>query len=112
MRFRSLHLQFGDYCSIERLTCMGRHTTPPPPNKELLAAFTIEVVASLVIEARINEVFELHNEDGAGREPVGGAGWSCPSLYRSAMVGIEDSWTGEDIFCWGRVSNTAQFVCH
>ena len=105
-------MQFGDYCSIERLTCMGRRTTPPPPNRDLLAAFTIDVVASQVIEARINDIFELHNEDGAGRELVGGAGWSCPSLYRSAMVGIEDSWIGADIFCWVRVGNTAQFVCH
>ena len=91
---------------------MGRRTTPPPPNRELLAAFTIEVVASLVIDPRINEIFELHNEDGAGREAVGGAGWSCPFLYRSAMVGIEDSWTGSDIACWGIAGNTAQFVCH
>ena len=91
---------------------MGRHTTPPPPNRELLAAFTIEVVASQVIEARSNEIFELHKEDGAGRELVGEAGWSCPSLYRSAMVGIEDSWTGPDIFCWGRVGNRAQFAGH
>ena len=70
---------------------MGGRTTPPPPNRELLAAFTIEVVASLVIEARNNEIFELHNEDGTGSEPVEVAGWSCPSLYRSAIVGIEDS---------------------
>ena len=81
---------------------MGRRTTPPPPNRELLAAFTIEVVASLVIDPRTSEILELHNEDGAGREPVGLAGWSCPSLYRLAMVGIEDSWTGSDILCWGR----------
>lgn len=69
---------------------MGGRTTPPPPNRELLAAFTIEVVATLVMEARNNEIFELHNDDGTGSKPVG-AGWSCPSLYRSAIVGIEVS---------------------
>ena len=91
---------------------MGRHTTPPPPNRELLAAFTMEVVASQVIEARINETCELHDEDGAGRESVEGSGWSCPFLYRSAMVGMEDSWIGPDIFRWSRIGNRAQFACH
>ncbi len=82
---------------------MGKLTTPPPPNRELLAAFTIEVVARVVIEVRINETLELHNEDGVGRETSVGlevAGWSRPSLYRSDIVGIEDSWTGADMFCW------------
>ena len=56
-----------------------------------------------MIEVRINETLELHNEDGLGRgASVGleGAGWSRPSLYRSAIVGIEDSWTGADISYW------------
>ena len=55
----------------------------------------------MVIEARIKETLELHNEDGEGREAsvgLGVASWSCPSLYSSAMVGIEDSWTGADMF--------------
>ena len=60
----------------------------------------------MVIEARINETLELHNEDGEGREASVGlsvAGRSCPSLYSSAMVGIEVSWTGADILQLGRV---------
>ena len=56
----------------------------------------------MVIDARISETLELHNGDGAGKEASVGlelAGWSCPSLYSSAMVGIEDNWTGAAMFC-------------
>ena len=68
----------------------------------------------MVIEARINETLELHNEEGVGREVsvgLGVAGWSCPFLYSSAMVGIEDSWTGADMFQWDRVGIKVQSVC-
>ena len=72
----------------------------------------MEVVASVVIDARINETLELHNEDGAGREAsvgLGLAGRSCPSLYSPAMVGIEDNWTRAAMFCWERVGKV-QFI--
>ena len=62
----------------------------------------------MVIDARISETLELHNGDEAGREAsvgLGLAGWSCPSLYSSAMVGIEDSWTRAAMFCWGRIGS-------
>ncbi len=68
----------------------------------------------MVIEARTNETLELHNEDGEGREAsvgLGVASWSCPSLYSSTMVGIEDTWTGADIFQCNRVGTIVQFVC-
>lgn len=42
---------------------MGTLTTPPPPSSELFAALTIEVVASLVMEVRMRETFELSFED-------------------------------------------------
>ena len=73
----------------------------------------MEVVASVVIDARTNETLELHNEDGAGREASVGlelAGWSCPSLYSPAMVGIEDNWTRAAMFCWGRVGKVQSIV--
>ena len=62
----------------------------------------------MVIDARISETLELHNGDGAGREAsvgLGLAGWSCPSLYSSAMVGIEDNWTRAAMFYWNRVGS-------
>ena len=65
-----------------------------------------------MIDARINETLELHNEDGAGREAsvgLGLAGRSCPSLYSPAMVGIEDNWTRAAMFCWERVGKV-QFI--
>ena len=73
----------------------------------------MQVVASVVIDARINETLELHNEDGVGCEASVGlelAGRSCPSLYSSAMVGIEDSWTRAAMFCWGRVGKVQSIV--
>ena len=47
---------------------MGTLTTPPPPSSELFAALTIEVVASVVMEVRMRETFELSIEDGVGSE--------------------------------------------
>ena len=47
---------------------MGKLTTPPPPSSELFAALTIEVVASVVMEVRMRETFELSIEDGVGSE--------------------------------------------
>ena len=67
----------------------------------------------MVIDARINEILELHNKDVVGKEAsvgLGIAGQSCQSLYSSAMVGIEDSWTGADMLYWGRVGIEVQFV--
>jgi len=49
----------------------------------LFAAFTIEVVASVVIEVRMSEILELRDDDGFGRGvsvESDKTGWSFPFL--------------------------------
>ncbi len=55
-------------------------TTPPPPSSDVLAAFTMHVVASLVISARMREILELRDEEDAGRVEEEGGGDSSPFL--------------------------------
>ncbi len=51
----------------------GKFTTPPPPRRLLFAALTMHVTASVVISARISDIFVLREADGAGSEASAGA---------------------------------------
>lgn len=62
---------------------VGRLTTPPPPSRDVFAAFTMHVVARFVMEVRIRETLALIVADGLGREASDGSreeGWRVPSL--------------------------------
>lgn len=51
----------------------GRVTTPPPPSRLLFAALTMHVTASVVISARISDIFELRDAEGVGSEAASAA---------------------------------------
>ena len=60
---------------------VGRLTTPPPPNRDVFAALTMQVVARVVIEVRIRETLAFSVADGVGREAASREeGWKVPSL--------------------------------
>ena len=51
-------------------------TTPPPPNRDSFAAFTIEVTPRSVIDVRMRETLLLNRAEGWGGEDVEEAGCS------------------------------------
>ena len=55
-------------------------TTPPPPSRDSFAALTIDVVARVVMEVRMREIFELNAEDADGSSVVSDEGRSWPVL--------------------------------
>lgn len=55
-------------------------TTPPPPRRDLFAAFTIDVTSRSVMEVRIRATLELRDADGSEVELSGGGGCSSEDL--------------------------------
>lgn len=63
-----VELAFGGLAGMGREG--GRYserTTPPPPQRDVFAALTMEVVARVVMEVRIREILELRVAEGGGR---------------------------------------------
>lgn len=58
----------------------GGLTTPPPPRRDLLAAFTMDVTSRSVMEVRIRAILELRDADGSGIELSGASGCSSEDL--------------------------------
>ena len=73
-------------------------TTPPPPRRELFAAFTIDVAASFVISVRMSEILELSDAEGVETSLPSDFGWSSPRRYNSDNVGIDEICMEEVIF--------------
>lgn len=57
-----------------------QHTTPPPPQREVFAALTIEVTPSVVMEVWMRDIFEFRSAEGGGADGSGGGAWRREDL--------------------------------